>query len=394
MLSQRSLFFKHLAQTSPFPPALEILRAENCNLYDVTGKKYLDLISGISVSSFGHANETINKAIHHQVDKHLHVMVYGEYIVSPQVELATDLCNLLPPTLQSVYLTNSGTEATEGAMKLAKRFTGRTGFISFRNAYHGSTQGALSICGNESLKNAYRPLLSDHRILDIDVEDQLEFIDENTAAVFIEPVLAEAGIRIPQKEFLEKLRKRCTERNVLLVFDEIQTGMGRTGSLFAFTQINIVPDILLAGKAFGGGMPLGAFISSKEIMSVLSNNPMLGHLTTSGGHAVSCAASLAGLKILTTTSLLQDVNKKEKLFRSQLLHPSFKEIRGKGLLLAIEFDNEMTTQKIITRCFEKGLLTDWFLFAPSCMRIAPPLIISEEEIRTACETIVACADNL
>jgi acetylornithine/succinyldiaminopimelate/putrescine aminotransferase len=394
MHSQRSLFFKHLAQTSPFPPALEIVRAEGCNLYDAEGKKYLDLISGISVSSFGHANEKINEAIHQQVDKHLHLMVYGEYIVSPQVELVTALCKLLPPTLQSVYLTNSGTEATEGAMKLAKRFTGRTGFISFRNAYHGSTQGALSICGNESLKNAYRPLLPDHRILDIDREDQFEFIDENTAAVFIEPIQAEAGIRIPQKSFLEKLRKRCTEKKVLLVFDEIQTGMGRTGSLFAFNQIDVVPDILLAGKALGGGMPLGAFISSQEIMSVLSNNPMLGHLTTSGGHAVSCAASLAALKILTTSSLLKNVAEKEKLFRSLLIHSAFKEIRGKGLLLAIEFDNEMTAQKIISRCFENGLLTDWFLFAPSCMRIAPPLIISEEEIRMASKTILECSENL
>lgn len=387
MSTQRELFFKHLAQTSPFPPALEIVRGEGCLLYDTGGKQYLDMISGISVSAFGHSNARINKAIHEQVDKHLHLMVYGEYIVSPQVELVAELCKHLPVELQSVYLTNSGTEATEGAMKLAKRFTGRTGIISFRNAYHGSTQGSLSICGNESLKNAYRPLLPDTTILEINNTEQLALINENTAAVFIEPIQAEAGVRLPENKYLHDLRKRCTEKKALLVFDEIQTGMGRTGSLYAFQNLGITPDILLTGKAFGGGMPLGAFVSSPEIMSVFTHNPMLGHLTTSGGHPVSCAAAIAALRIVTEGTLLAETIEKEKLIRSLLKHASIKEIRGKGLFLAVDFEEEERVQQIIARCFDKGLLTDWFLFCPSSMRIAPPLTITKAEIRQACQII-------
>lgn len=393
MYTRRQLFFKHNAQTSAFPPALEIIRAEGCYLIDTSGMKYLDLISGISVSSLGHGNEEIRKAIHKQVDEHLHLMVYGEYIVSSQVDLVQTLTENLPQSLQSVYLTNSGTEATEGAMKLAKRHTGRTGFISFKNAYHGSTQGSLSICGNEKLKSAFRPLLPDHRIIDYNSMEQLQFIDENTAAVFIEPIQAEAGIILPEKGFLEKVRLRCNEQNAMLVFDEIQTGMGRTGQLFAFNDSNVIPDILLLGKAFGGGMPLGAFVSSNEIMSKLSFDPSLGHLTTSGGHPVSCAAALASLKILTRTDILVSVLKKEELFRTLLKHSLIKSVRGKGLLFAIEFENETINQKVIQLCFEKGLLTDWFLFSPFCLRIAPPLTISDDEIRKACNIILEAIEK-
>lgn len=393
MYTRRQLFFKHIAQTSAFPPALEIIRAEGCYLIDVSGMKYLDLISGISVSSLGHGNEEIRKAIHKQVDEHLHLMVYGEHIVSSQVDLVQTLTENLPQSLQSVYLTNSGTEATEGAMKLAKRHTGRTGFISFKNAYHGSTQGSLSICGNEKLKSAFRPLLPDHRIIDYNSMEQLQFIDENTAAVFIEPIQAEAGIILPEKGFLEKVRLRCNEQNAMLVFDEIQTGMGRTGQLFAFNDSNVIPDILLLGKAFGGGMPLGAFVSSNEIMSKLSFDPSLGHLTTSGGHPVSCAAALASLKILTRTDILVSVIKKEELFRTLLKHSLIKSVRGKGLLFAIEFENEAINQKVIQLCFEKGLLTDWFLFSPFCLRIAPPLTISDDEIRKACNIILEAIEK-
>lgn len=394
MISRKELFFRHLAQTSPSPPALEIAGAEGTYIIDASGKKYLDLISGISVSSLGHGNVEIRKAIHQQIDNHLHIMVYGEYVISPQVELVSQLAACLPDSLQNIFLTNSGTEATEGAMKLAKRYTGRSGFISFRNSYHGSTQGALSICGNEELKSAYRPLLPDHRILDFNNTGHLDFITENTAAVFIEPIQAEAGIIVPENGFLEKVRKKCTEKKALLVFDEIQTGMGRTGKLFAFEHDHVVPDILLLGKAFGGGMPLGAFISSSEIMRSLTKDPALGHLTTTGGHPACCAAAVASLRILKSTEIIESIPEKEKLFKSLLKNKKISSVRGRGLLLAIEFENEMVNQKVIQRCFENGLLTDWFLFAPHCLRIAPPLIISSEEIKTACSAILESINTI
>jgi acetylornithine/N-succinyldiaminopimelate aminotransferase len=388
MFTRKQLFFKHLAQTSQSPPALEISRADGSFVFDDSGKKYLDFISGISVSSYGHGNSKIKEAIHNQVEQHLHIMVYGEYVITPQIALVEKLGQHLPSTLQSIYLTNSGAEAVEGAMKLAKRITGRTEFVSFKNSYHGSTQGALSICGNEILKNAFRPLLPGHHLLELNRYDQLETIGKETAAVFIEPIMAEAGILIPEKKFLEDLRKKCNAVGTLLVFDEIQTGMGRTGSLFAFEELNIVPDILLLGKAFGGGMPLGAFISSNEKMETLTHDPVLGHLTTSGGHPVSCAAALAGLEILTSTVLLATIKKKEEIVRKHLRHKQIRDIRGKGLLLAIEFDNEMINRKVIQCCFDNGLLTDWFLFAPACLRIAPPLTINETELQTGCEIIL------
>ncbi len=388
MFTRRQIFLQHIAQTSPTPPALDIASGKGIYLYDQSGKKYIDLISGISVSSLGHGHPEIIEAAKAQIDQHMHVMVYGEYILSPQLKLAQELCQHLPKHLSSVYFTNSGAEATEGAMKLAKRFTGRTNFVSFKNAYHGSTQGALSICGNEWLKNAYRPLLPGHTILDFNDESQFHLINANTAAVFVEPIQAEAGIILTTNDFLKKLSDRCKKVGALLVFDEIQTGMGRTGKLFAFEHYNVEPDILLLGKALGGGMPLGAFISSAEIMTTLSHNPILGHLTTFGGHPVCCAAASAALKIIVRDDLPNHTLQKEALFRKLLVHQNIRQIRGKGLLLCIEFESDKLNQEVILKCYEKGLITDWFLFAANCLRIAPPLIITEKEIEEACGVIL------
>jgi acetylornithine/succinyldiaminopimelate/putrescine aminotransferase len=299
-------------------------------------------------------------------------MVYGEYIESPQVMLAKKLADLLPPSLSSVYLVNSGAEAVEGAIKLSRRYTGRTEIISFENAYHGSTTGALAIGGNESLKNAFRPLLPGTRLLKYNDASELENITTETAAVFIEPIQGEAGVRVPGDSYLQKLRERCNE----------------TGKLFCFEHSKVTPDILLLSKSFGGGMPLGAFISSTEIMTSLSSNPVLGHITTFGGHPVSCAAALAALEELTGTLLMQSVAAKEKLFREKLQHPLIQDIRGKGLFLALQFSSEELNRKLIHRCIEAGVITDWFLFAPDCLRFAPPLIITEEEIEESCSLIL------
>lgn len=394
MLTRHQLFLEHIAQTSPTPPGLDIVSAEGIYLFDANGKKYIDLISGISVSSLGHGHPEIKQAAKDQIDRHMHLMVYGEYVISPQVELAKQLTELLPENLSSVYFTNSGTEATEGAMKLAKRFTGRTNFVSFKNSYHGSTQGSLSLSGNEWLKNAYRPLLNGTTTLEFNNEEQLDQINEQTAAVFVEPIQAEAGIILPENDFLQKLKVRCQQTGTLLVFDEIQTGMGRTGKLFAFEHYNVVPDILLIGKALGGGMPLAAFISSKVIMSSLSNNPILGHLTTFGGHPVCCATSSAALKIIRRDRLSEKALEHEKLFRKLLVHENIRIIRGKGLFLCIEFSDEKFNQAVIARCYEKGLISDWFLFAAHCLRIAPPLTISEDEIKEACRVILEAVEEL
>ena len=394
MYSRRELFLRHLAQTSPSPPMLDIERAEGVFLFDQNGKKYTDLISGIAVSSLGHKHPVIQKAVIDQVERHMHLMVYGEFIISPQQELASRLASLLPPSLDSVYFTNSGAEAVEGAMKLAKRLTGRTGIASFRHSYHGSTQGALSICGNEELKNAFRPLLPGHRMLEYNDENSLQQIDDSLAAVFIEPIQAEAGVILPHHGFLEKVKSRCEATGTLLVFDEIQTGMGRTGKLFAFLEHGITPDVLLLGKAFGGGMPLAAFISSHENMSALTHHPVLGHLTTFGGHPVSCAAAMASLNFIVGNNLAVDTLRKEKLFRENLKHPSIIEIRGRGLMLSLKFSSEKFNQDVILKCYDKGLITDWFLFAPDCLRIAPPLIISDEEIADACTKLTAAIEEV
>ncbi len=387
-MTNRQLFLNYVAQTSTAPLMLEIERAQGVYLYAAEGKKYLDLIAGISVSNLGHSHPQVVEAVKNQAEKYMHLMVYGEFVESPQVRYAKRLSEILPPHLSNVYFTNSGAEATEGALKLAKRFTGRTGIVSFKNAYHGSTHGALSVMGDESLKRKFRPLLPDTLQLNFGETDEIEKITCHHAVVIVETIQGEAGVHLPSKEFMQQLRKRCTETGTLLILDEIQTGMGRTGKLFAFEHYGITPDILLLAKAFGGGMPLGAFISSKDIMQSLSENPVLGHITTFGGHPVCCAAGLAALNVLLETKLTAQVEAKGAFMEALLKHPKIKAIRRKGLLMALEFDSFEQNKKIIDRCIEVGVLTDWFLFAPQCMRIAPPLIISEVEIREACRVIL------
>jgi acetylornithine/succinyldiaminopimelate/putrescine aminotransferase len=387
-ISQRQLFLQHVAQTSPAPLGLEIERAEGLYLYDVNGKCYADLISGIGVSSLGHSHPAVVKAVQEQAAKFMHLMVYGEYIYSPQVQLSTLLAKQLPVNLDSVYITNSGTEATEGALKLAKRYTGRTGIVSFKNAYHGSTHGALSVMGGEYFKNAFRPLLPDVQHLEYNNIEDLENITSHTACVIVETIQGEAGVVLPTVAFLQALRAKCTQTGALLILDEIQCGFGRTGKLFAFEHYGIVPDILLTAKAMGGGMPIGAFISSNEIMNSLTHNPVLGHITTFGGHPVSCAAALATLTELVNTNLVGLVDEKEQLFRKYLQHPAIKAIHGKGLLLSVEFENHELLFKIIARCIANGIITDWFLFSDNRMRLAPPLIITAEQIEECSAAIV------
>ena len=356
-------------------------------LYDRSGKAYLDLISGISVSNLGHSHPDVVEAVRAQAGQYMHVMVYGEFVQSPQVQLAAMLVSLLPPSLDNVYFVNSGAEAVEGALKLGKRFTGRSEIISFRNAYHGSTQGALSVTGGEWLKQPYRPLLPEIRLLEYGDLAELEMITERTACVIIEPVQGEGGVIVPPEGYLARLREKCSREGALLIFDEIQTGCGRTGSLFAFEQSGVIPDILLLAKAFGGGMPLGAFIASKEIMGVLQQNPALGHITTFGGHPVSCAAGLAAMKVLREEKLWETVPAKEQLFRENLVHTAIREVRSSGLLIAVELGSPAMVKQVISHCIAQGVLTDWFLFRDTALRIAPPLIISEAEIRQACRVV-------
>ncbi len=389
MASQRQIFLQHIAQTSPSPLSLEIVGGEGIYLYTADGKKYIDLISGISVSSLGHNHPAIVAAVQSQAAKYMHTLVYGEYILSPQTALADMLCSLLPASLDNVYFTNSGAEATEGAMKLAKRYTGRTEIIAFHHSYHGSTQGALSLLGDEYFKNAFRPLLPDIRHIRYNVMEDVAQISERTAAVFLEPLQAESGATVLSASYCDALQERCKQTDTLLVVDEIQTGCGRLGSMFAFEQYGLMPDILLLAKAFGGGMPLGAFVSRKEIMQVLTHQPVLGHITTFGGHPVSCAAALASLSILKNDTLILQVRQKEELFRQLLVHDEIVKISGKGLLLAMHLCSKEKVQSVIHRCLERGLVSDWFLFAPHCVRIAPPLTISEEQIAEACEILLS-----
>lgn len=390
MLTPRQIFLQHMAQTTDFPLSLEIEKAEGLYLIDAKGKKYMDLISGISVSNVGHRHPKVVEAIKNQVDKYLHLMVYGEYIQVPQVQLAKLLADNLPEQLNCSYFVNSGSEAVDGAVKLAKRISGKTEVISFRNAYHGSTQGVLSIGGNEGFKNAYRPLIPDVRILEFNSIEDLKHISmQKTACVVVEPVQGEAGIRVADKAFMEALRKRCDENCCLLIFDEIQSGCGRSGKLFAFEQFGIVPDILCIAKGMGGGMPIGAFISSTKMMHAFTHQPMLGHITTFGGHPVSCAASKATFEVILAEKLIEQIPAKEKIIRESLKHPSIKEIRGMGLLLAVQFESFEITKKIIDTCIQNGVITDWFLFCDNAMRIAPPLTITEKELVDACEIIVS-----
>jgi acetylornithine/succinyldiaminopimelate/putrescine aminotransferase len=453
-LNQRELFLRHVAQTSTAPLALEIVKAEGCTLYGADGKEYIDLIGGISVANVGHRHPKVIEAIQKQLDAYLHIMVYGEFIEAPQVQYARLLTDNLPASLNSVYFTNSGAEAVEGAMKLAKRVTNRTQIIGFKNSYHGSTQGALSVMGDEYWRNAFRPLLPDVLHLDYNSFESLHSITELTACVIAETVQAEAGIIIPSKEWMLALRKKCTDTGTLLILDEIQAGFGRTGKLWGFEHFvqkdsfgDIVPDILLLGKALGGGMPLGAFIADKKLMDAFTDNPVLGHITTFGGHPVCCAAGMAAMKVLLGSrnsvptinernlsdsyrdvpsdnerngsdsyqdalsdnerngvplSMIDTVTAKEKLFLSLLDHPKIKTVRSFGLWMAVEFDSFETNKKVIDYCINGSgprigrgpdplVLTDWFLFAPNCLRISPPLIISEDEIEKACTVLLkAC----
>jgi acetylornithine/N-succinyldiaminopimelate aminotransferase len=393
MLTLRQLFLANNAQTTDFPLLLEFERAEGIYMYDKAGKAYLDLISGIGVSNLGHSNPYVIKAIKEQVDKYMHLMVYGEYVQTPQVKFAEKLVSLLPGNLDSVYFVNSGTEAVEGTLKLAKRHTGRSQIVACHNSYHGSTQGALSVMGNEEYKQAYRPLLPGINFIRFNHIGDLQLISEDTACVIIETVQGEAGIRVPDKAYMQALRKRCTETGTLLILDEIQAALGRTGKLFAFEYFDIVPDILLLAKALGGGMPVGAFISSNEIMGALKENPILGHITTFGGHPVCCAAGLAALEVLLNENLTGSVEAKSKLFHQLLIHPAIKEVRGKGLMLAIELESFEFNKKVIDRCIENGVVVDWFLHCSNSMRIAPPLVITEQEIRKACGVIIEALNH-
>ncbi|MEI9957230.1 MAG: aspartate aminotransferase family protein [Ferruginibacter sp.] len=383
------MFLQHVGQTSEAPLALEIVKAQGCKLYDADGKEYIDLIGGISVCNVGHRHPKVIEAIKKQLDEYLHIMVYGELVQSPQVQYATMLSENLPPSLNAVFFTASGSEATEGAMKLAKRFSTRTQIISFKNSYHGSTQGALSIMGDEYWRSAFRPLLPDTMHLNYNSFEDLENITEKTACVIAETVQAEAGVITPKNNWLQALRKKCTETGTLLVLDEIQCGFGRNGTLWAFQQFDVVPDILLLGKALGGGMPLGAFIADKKIMDSLSHNPVLGHINTFGGHSVCCAAGLAAFKTLQEEKLIDDVKTKVDLFVSLLQHKKINAVRSCGLMIAVEFENFETNKKIIDALIAQGIFTDWFLFASNCLRIVPPLTISEEEIKMACKKILA-----
>ncbi|WP_149244007.1 aspartate aminotransferase family protein [Dyadobacter sp. 32] len=402
-ITHRQLFFDHLAQTSDFPLALDIERAEGIYMYDRDGKRYLDLISGIGVSSVGHRHPEVLKAIYDQLDKHMHLLVYGEYIQGTQVLLASALCNTLQlesasPSpyglINNVYFTNSGTEAVEGAMKLAKRFTGRSEFISCFNAYHGATQGALSLSGAESFKRSFRPLLPEIKNIKHGRLEDLEKITKKTAGIVIEIVGGESGIRLASKEYFKALRQKCTETGTLLIFDEVQTGFGRTGSFWAFEQYDIYPDILLSAKGMGGGMPIGAFMASHEVMQVLKTNPVLGHITTFGGHPVSCAASLAALNVTLADNLPAGSIPKGALFKSLLVHPKIKEVRGKGLMLAAEMESFEKLKKTIDGCIQKGVVTDWFLFCDESMRIAPPLTITEDQIRESVSIILEVLDAI
>jgi len=388
----RNLFLQYLGQTSQSPLMLEIEKAEGLYMYQKDGKKYMDLISGIGVSTVGHRHPKVTQAIKNQVDQHLHLMVYGEFVTSPQVQLAKALSDTLPEHLDNVFLVNSGSEAAEGALKLAKRYTGRTEIISFNNCYHGSTAGALSVCGNESLKNNYRPLIPGNRLLGFGAIEDLKYISEKTAAVIIETVQGEGGVRTASKEYFQMLRQACDERGVLLIFDEIQCGFGRTGKFWAMEHYNVAPDILLCAKGMGGGMPIGAFISSKKIMHSLTHNPILGHITTFGGHPVSCAASLATLNVILEENLMNGVPEKEALFHEYLQHEKIIEVRSKGLLVAVEFESFEYVEKIIKNLLELGVLSDWFLFCDNSIRIAPPLIITQEEIKMACNKILQAID--
>lgn len=390
----QDIFLNNLAQTTDNPYLISIEKAEGVYLYAPNGKRYMDMISGIGVSNIGHRHPKVIEAIKQQLDKHLHVMVYGEFIQHTPNALAQKLVSLLPETLNCCYFVNSGTEANEGALKLAKRYTGRTEIISFKKSYHGSTHGSLSVSGNEIKKRAFRPLLPDVKFITFNHADELNFITTKTACIIVETIQGDAGVRIPDKSYLKALRQRCDETGTLLILDEIQCGMGRTGTLFAFEQYGIVPDILTIGKAFGGGLPIGAFISDKRIMECLTQDPPLGHITTFGGNPVCCASALATLEVLEEENLLADIEAKGKLIEQLLQHSSIKEIRRIGLMFAIDFESADLVNQIVEEAKKLGVICYWFLSHPYSFRIAPPLTITEQEIREACQLILQAITNV
>jgi acetylornithine/succinyldiaminopimelate/putrescine aminotransferase len=389
----QEVFLQNLAQTSPHPFLISVERAEGVYLYSPDGKRYIDMISGIGVSNIGHRHPKVVQAIKDQVDKHLHVMVYGEYIQSASNQLARKLTSLLPPALNCCYFVNSGTEANEAALKLAKRVTGRTEIISCRKSYHGSTHGSLSVSGNEVKKRTFRPLLPDVKFIDFNSLNDVNEITERTACVIVETIQGDAGVRVPSKEYLKAIRKRCTEVGALLILDEIQCGMGRTGKLFAFEHFDIVPDILTIAKAFGGGLPIGAFVSSYEKMQTLTSNPILGHITTFGGNPVCCASALATLNVIEEENLLATVEEKGRLIEKLLSHSKIKEVRRFGLMFAFDFDSEERVNRIVQCAKEHGVICYWFLSHPNSFRIAPPLTITESEITEACAVILKAIEN-
>ncbi|MCC5945183.1 MAG: aspartate aminotransferase family protein [Bernardetiaceae bacterium] len=392
MPSTRALFLSHVAQTSDFPLALEILNAKGVYMYGRKGKKYIDLISGIGVSNVGHLHPRVVNAVKRQLRKYMHLMVYGEFVQTPQVQLAERLSGSLPEGLDCVYFVNSGSEAVEGALKLAKRYTARPKLVSCHNAYHGSSHGALSVSGSEYFKRKFRPLLPEVYHINFNQIEDLSHIDTDTAAVIVETVQGESGVRVPERAYMQALRQRCDQVGALLILDEIQAGFGRTGKFWAFEHFGIQPDILVCAKGMGGGMPIGAFISSSEIMDTLRREPILGHISTFGGHPVSCAASIATFDTIHKEKLMESVPKKALLFRELLQHPRILAFRGQGLMMAAEFESFELLKKIIDKAIEMGVLTDWFLFCDNSMRIAPPLIISEREIRKACKIIHKAID--
>ncbi len=389
-MTNRQLFQQHIAQTSPAPVGIEIVSASGSYLFDVDGKKYIDLIGGISVCNIGHSHPAVVEAVSNQATKYMHVMVYGELVQSPQVKYAELLAKHLPSNLDCVYFTNSGTEATEGALKLARRATGRTDIISCNNSYHGNTLGALSVMGDEYWRSAFRPLMPGIWHYNYNSQALIDAINDQTACVIMETIQGEAGVIEPHIDWLQKLRAKCSATGTLLIFDEIQCGFGRTGKLWGFEHFGVIPDIVLLGKALGGGMPMGAFISSHVLMQELTHNPVLGHITTFGGHPVCCAAGMAAMNVLLDEEIVANVPAKEALFISLLQHPAIKSIRSKGLLMAIELESAEKVSETLKKCLSNGLFSDWFLFAPQCIRIAPPLNISDDDIRTACKAILYC----
>jgi acetylornithine/succinyldiaminopimelate/putrescine aminotransferase len=390
----KSDFLKYQAQTSPYPLSLEISKAKGSYIYDKNGIKYLDFIAGVSANTLGHNHPKVVNAIKEQADLYLHVMVYGEFIQSPQVKLSKLLVKHLPSTLNSVYLTNSGTEATEGALKLAKRITCRHEIIAAKNAYHGNTQGSMSVCGKEEQNSAFRPLIPGIKFLEFNNESDLDLITDQTAAVILETIQGGAGFIEPQNNYLKKVKQKCEKVGAMLILDEIQTGIGRTGKFYGFENYHVVPDILVTGKGLGGGMPIGAFVSSKKNMDSLKRNPKLGHITTFGGHPVIAAAALATLTELFQSTLIKNSLKKEKLIRRLLIHPSILEIRGRGLMLAIILKNTESVNQVILNGIKKGLLLFWLLFESKAIRITPPLTISEDEIEKGCKIILELLDQM